>query len=176
MQNSLFENMAMSVAVQPPLHKANVGSSSLKKYVLTLSKNFMSTHPKAGQPTNFFIKVQQGEKIHTIRGNYELWQKRISEINNGKAVLCIREWSGKPYRSAQTELMQLNKVGLQKIEWTPLGWFIDGVESDVRTKKLARNDGLSLEDFAAWFKGGIVMEDKYNMEPMAIIHFTDFRY
>jgi hypothetical protein len=35
---------------------------------------------------------------------------------------------------------------------------------------LARNDGLSLPDFKAWFKG-------YDLsKPMAIIHFTQFRY
>lgn len=35
---------------------------------------------------------------------------------------------------------------------------------------LAKNDGLSLEDFKAWFKGADLSE------PMAIIHFTPFRY
>ena len=37
-------------------------------------------------------------------------------------------------------------------------------------EELAKNDGLSLEDFTAWFKG-------YDLsETMAIIHFTPFRY
>ncbi len=35
---------------------------------------------------------------------------------------------------------------------------------------LARNDGLSLEDWEAWFK------DYDLSKPMAIIHFTPFRY
>ena len=35
---------------------------------------------------------------------------------------------------------------------------------------LAKNDGLSLDDFKAWFKS-------YDLsQPMAIIHFTSFRY
>jgi hypothetical protein len=35
---------------------------------------------------------------------------------------------------------------------------------------LANNDGLSLKDFKDWFKG-------YDLsQPMAIIHFTKFRY
>jgi hypothetical protein len=36
--------------------------------------------------------------------------------------------------------------------------------------ELSKNDGLSLPDFKAWFKN-------YDLsEPMAIIHFTKFRY
>jgi hypothetical protein len=36
--------------------------------------------------------------------------------------------------------------------------------------RLAKNDGLSLKNFKEWFK-------KYDIsEPMAIIHFTKFRY
>ena len=143
----------------------------MKIYVLTLAKNFMQSHPKAGQPTHFFKKIQSGEKIHTIRGNYELWHKRITDINNGKAILSVREWSGKPYNSKQVELMQFDNVGLQKIERTALGWFIDGIDNGATTKKIAHNDGLSPEDFAAWFKGGKILNKE-----MAIIHFTDFRY
>jgi len=46
--------------------------------------------------------------------------------------------------------------------------FVDG--KYVNYLQLANNDGLSAEDFEAWFKG-------YNLsEPMAIIHFTEFRY
>lgn len=139
----------------------------MKTYVLLLSKNFMKSHPKAGQPTDFFDKIKRGKKVHTIRGNYGLWKKRISEINAGKAILSIREWSGKPYASPQTELMKLTYVGLQKIERTALGWFIDDVDSDVTTKQIASNDGLSIEDFAAWFKGGKILNKE-----MAVIHFT----
>ena len=37
-------------------------------------------------------------------------------------------------------------------------------------EQLAKNDGLSLEEFKEWFKG-------YDLsQPMAIIHFTRFRY
>lgn len=149
---------------------AIVGSSSLKVYVLTLSKNFMSTHSKAGQKTEFFDKIKSGEKIHTIRGNYELWKKRIDEIQKGKAILSIREWSDKPYRSPQMELMQLTKVGIQKIQRDVLGWFIDDIDSDYKMTDFAKNDGLDVRDFAEWFK------HKGIKEPMAIIHFTNFRY
>ncbi len=36
-------------------------------------------------------------------------------------------------------------------------------------QEIAKNDGLSFEDFCEWFK-------VRNKKPMAIIHFTDFRY
>ena len=38
-------------------------------------------------------------KLHTIRANYPLWEKRIKDIQEGHAVLSVRQWSGKPYRS-----------------------------------------------------------------------------
>ena len=143
----------------------------MKTYVLMISKYFPATHKRAGEETNFFNKIESYIKMHTIRFNYELWEKRISEINKGNACLCLREWEGKPYRSKQKNLyfFEGNEVGIQKLEWTTLGWLIDEFYSDLYTKDLAANDGLSLEDFKEWFK-------KYPVEPMAIIHFTEFRY
>lgn len=48
----------------------------MKTYVITLSKKFMSKHPKAGEPTFFVFKFISHEKIHTIRANYALWEKK----------------------------------------------------------------------------------------------------
>ena len=51
-----------------------------------------------------------------------------------------------------------------------LGWFINDKVNDVLSETLAKNDGLSDDDFREWFK-------KIDFsKPMAIIHFTDFRY
>lgn len=144
----------------------------MKTYVLTVSKTFPSTHPKAGKLTEFRYKIATRGKIHTIRMNYELWKKRIDNIKEGKAVLSVRTWSGKPYRSEQVEEFRFTDVGIQKLQMTALGWFIDDADSDITTKEIAVNDGLSIEDFAAWFKGVLKEHDK----EMAIIHFTDFRY
>lgn len=162
---------ADSGTVSKGIAKTHVGSrSSVKTYVLTLSKQFMTTHPKAGQPTDFFEKIRAGIKKHTIRGNYDLWKKRIDEIHAGIAVLSIREWSGKPYASPQIELMKTTQVSVQKLERTLLGWFVDDVDSDLCFYTLSANDGLSFEDFKSWFKSV-----KLN-KPMAIIHFTNLRY
>ena len=142
----------------------------MKVYVLTVSEFFPKTHPKAGLPTGFINAISAGTKIHTIRANYELWLKRAEKINKGEAVLSVRCWTGKPYKSKQREVFAFEKIGVEKLELDGLGWFIDGTDSDYKTSDFATNDGLSKEDFSAWFKG-------YDFSnPMAIIHFSNFRY
>lgn len=158
-------------------------------YYLTLSRVFPSGHNRAGEPTNFenaFLagqkprldKNQKGfRKIHTIRANYDFWAKRFEKINSGNAQLSIREWVGKPYGkgSTQREIARLSRwdgIGLQKltIEERMYGRFhyVDG--NWAFTNILSNNDGLSLEDWWNWF-------DFYDLsKPLAIIHFTKFRY
>lgn len=140
----------------------------MKKYVLIVSERFPATHKRAGEKTNFIQQIKDGVKKHTIRGNYDLWKKRIDEIQAGKAYLSIRIWTGKPYNSKQKEILQLTEVGIQKLESFHFFYGIDGIDSEVTTENLAVNDGLPTKDFEDWFK-----KAKY---PMAIIHFTDFRY
>ena len=157
----------------------------MKTYVITLSSYFLANHKRAGEETHFKEKFLLGQgltdydtpsmvKIHTIRANYPLWEKRIKEVQEGRARLSIRQWTGKPYHSKQVEIATLtaeNGVGLQKLEFynNTLGLCHIGI---VYQKKyeLAYYDGLSFEDWEEWFKG-------YDLsEPMAIIHFTKFRY
>lgn len=113
-----------------------------------------------------------------MRGNYELWAKRAKKINKGKARLSVRVWSGKPYNSKQREVFAFEKIGVEKVQLDVLGWFIDDVDSDYTLEDFAKNDGLSVEDFKSWFKPkeSILGAVSYFREPMAIIHFTDFRY
>ena len=83
----------------------------MKTYVLTVSRNFPKTHKRSGKETWFIEQIQNAlhnyketvvtcydqnyketdiviteRKIHTIRQNVELWQKRISEIQKGNAI------------------------------------------------------------------------------------------
>jgi hypothetical protein len=130
-----------------------------------------------GIPWNF-------PKIHTIRTNYKLWEKRIREVQEGNAVLSIRQWSGKPYRSKQTTILNLTKddgVGIQPLKITKfvdkldnkecVAISVDGkIKVNLTLEEIAHNDGLSFEDWAAWFKGADTSQN------MAIIHFTSFRY
>ena len=148
----------------------------MKTYVLTLSKSFPRTHARAGEPTEFREKFLKEEKIHTIRANYELWSKRIAEVRAGRAVLSVRQWTGKPYASRQEEIARLtaeNSVGIQKLCFpNRLTALVDYPERklSVDFKLLAKNDGLSLADWCDWFR-------HYDLsKPLAIIHFTNFRY
>ena len=157
----------------------------MKTHVIILSKTFPSTHRRAGQPTGFKEKVEaaikqlEGEwwKLHTIRGNYERWERIFNEIYAGKACLSIRVWEGKPYRSKQIELVRLTRedgIGIQKLrihELEPLPFvYADRYTTPVDWQELANNDGLSLNDWQEWFK-------HYDLsQPMPIIHFTSFRY
>lgn len=166
----------------------------MKTYVITLSQVFPTGHKRSGEPTKFRAAFQSGQtcskckqrnpamctgecfsglKIHTIRANYPLWLKRITEVQQGKAVLSVRQWTGKPYRSPQEEIAMLtNEDGLGVQELKMIDLFrpttING--NRVELPDLAANDGLSFNDWYDWFKS-------YDLkQPMAIIHFTKFRY
>ncbi len=145
----------------------------MKTYVLMLARQFPSYHKRKGQPTDFIQKYKDVEKIHTIRENYELWKKRIDEVNEGIAVLSLRYWSGEPYKSKQIEFDRLggNDVGIQKLTFQVFSSFnkkiiIPSFDID----EIAKNDGLRKDDFREWFKKADFTK------PMAIIHFTSFRY
>ena len=179
-----------------------------KIYVLMLSTAFPRTHSNRIYPTYFKERFLLGQgypdcvvpqdlsgenisncnscgracflvKLHTIRANYPLWEKRIKDIQAGNAVLSIRQWTGKPYRSKQVEIARLTAdggIGIQKLSFDKDK---DGVHSlkyfNINGKYidrgiLANNDGLALEYWQEWFK------DYDLSKPMAIIHFTKFRY
>lgn len=148
-----------------------------KTYVLTVSRNFPVTHRRKGEPTNFVTSIFDLTKLHTIRTNYELWAKRVKEVQAGDAIISLRYWSGRPYNSDQVELIRFTHafgIGVQKIvSWDSGLVFFEsdkGAPVPIDIKTLAANDGLSLEDFEEWFK-------KADFEkPMAIIHFTQSRY
>lgn len=158
------------VAAEVDLSKLD---EDMKTYVLALSKSFPRTHARAGAPTEFREKFLKKEKIHTIRTNYELWSKRIKEVQAGRAVLSVRQWTGKPYASPQEEIAKLtaeNGIGIQRLDIFDLmrPEKVDGRLVDLMD--LAHNDGLSFSDWHHWFRG-------YDLsKPMAIIHFTKFRY
>jgi hypothetical protein len=158
---------------------------------------FPTIHERVGEPTFFVEKLERTlelkysklhlelelTKIHTIRSNYPLWKKRFEKINRGEAVLELYYWEkpGGCYVEGNKQIVfcQLSKddgIGLQKLAFLSYYWInpvlVD--ENDMCTglmvNELAKNDGLLLNDFKEWFK-------KYDLsKPMAIIHFTNFRY
>lgn len=151
-------------------------------YVITLSQVFPVTHSRKGEPTGFkdkflnAIKAAPEEwwKLHTIRANYELWKKRFEKIEKGEACLSIRQWTGKPYRSKQVELARLTRedgIGIERLTFDRSPHLLPNVDyKPVGVGNLANNDGLSLDDWKEWFKGNDLSK------PLAIIHFTKFRY
>lgn len=141
-----------------------------KTYVLMVSERFPSTHSRKGQPTRFVSKINLGEKIHTIRGNYDLWEKRIAEINKGSAILSVRVWTGTPYQTPQHEVFTFEKVGIQKLSIDDYLYSFQIDTKRVYGGDVSKNDGLTDSDFSEWFKKA------KDGEEYAVIHFTDFRY
>lgn len=166
----------------------------MKTYVITLSKRFLATHPKRGKATGFASAFKQGRKIHTIRTNYELWEKRIKEVQEGKAVLSVRQWTDRPYMSPQKEIAQLTAADGVGVQWINLsrcklqvqnGYIfvanIEGINENINIRRIAMNDGFNyLDDFLNWFDPAMrkSKSDKYDWETFegVIIHFTKFRY
>lgn len=149
------------------------------RYRLSISRYFPAYHPKKGDDTYFVEQIQRGAKIHTIRANVALWEKRMKKVKEGKAVIELYYWTGKPYHSPQQVFEILDKesgCGTQRVD---LSCLIDLHLCLIVNENSARrvgelsiclNDGLRLLYFEEWFK-------KYNLsEPLAIIHFTKFRY
>lgn len=150
----------------------------MKKAILPLCKTFPATHKRAGEKTDFEGKIERKEKIHTIRHDAKgIWEKRFARIKAGAMYLAMKEWTGRPYNSEQRDLTQRTRedgIGLQKIEmiYTEGTILMAKVDDEfVDPAIIAKNDGLSLEDFIEWFFHG-----KAGSFSGKIIHFTDYRY
>lgn len=111
------------------MSKKKVKPVKVKTYVITMMVKFPTQAPFVAERTGFKKKILTGEKKHTIRQNYHFWKKRIDEINAGKAILSVRQWTGKPYDSEQKEIKQFKQgeVGYQRvtIQSKPVGKFSD---------------------------------------------------
>lgn len=145
-----------------------------------LSRIFPKGHRIEGYETDFEKKVKRRDKIHTMRAVGK-WPQRIKEVQDGNALLSVREWTGKPYNSPQKELFKLfamDGVGIEYCKRKNENFFIIQnqpyplpSEFDIKNSiTLAAKDGLTKDDFLSWFR---------KVEPgseMVIIHFTKFRY
>lgn len=148
-------------------------------YVIMVSQRFPLGHIREGYPTGFEEKILSGEKIHTIRANTAIWKKRVAKVQKGKAVIELRRWEGKPYRSGQTLIRRLTQddgVGFQevllsrKVEGMTARVLEDKAARNISLYTLAKNDGLDTASFISWFS-------QYDLsQPLGIIHFTSKRY
>ena len=147
------------------------GKKQKKQVVLMIAKNFLAYHKRAGQSTEFEAKIKAKDKLHTIRPNYEKWKEKIEEVKSGKAELVLKQWEGRPYRSTPNKLFIFDAkddVEVSKLTKTADGFFVNDTIK-VEPEIIAKNDGLSLQDFEDWFK-------VFPTEPIAIIHLNSFRY
>ncbi len=157
----------MGVIIQLPKKK--------KTFILTVSKIFLGDHPKKGQITSFKNKILDNIKIHTMRGNFKYWSSIVKKVNSGQAILSVRQWTDKPYHLdengiGQIEIARFEKLGYQKVKYNRGKLMtIDGKRFTEKKdfKKIAKNDGLTLDEFNDWFP------EKFTG---IIIHFTDFKY
>ena len=149
----------------------------MKTYVIMISRVFLKGHEREGEFTKFVEKILDNIKIHTLRSNIELWEKRFEKIEAGNACISLRYWEGKPYKSKQIEFKRLTKedgIGLEVLEFDPITkihpLFNKKIsKNDIANEYLiAKNDGLFYNDFLIFF-------EKVKGE-VAIIHFTKFRY
>jgi hypothetical protein len=168
------------------------------KAVVTLSKKFFPQHPRKGEETLFREKVLSGSKRHTCRSNYEYWKEKVDRLKEVGGVLSVRQWSANPYRSPQEIITDIpaELVGVQKLilhrekevtehhavgtpepvavitnyEYTAV---VDGYNTPVEL--LAVNDGLTPEEYKAWFSP-VFDKEKADTLEFAIIHFTKERY
>lgn len=149
----------------------------MKTRILRLSKVFPAYHPRKGELTNFRHYVESEDKIHTIRETGQ-WYKIADEVNNSEAILNLRQWSDKPFCSPlDPPFAILDKIGVQQINITRFDedrWIcLIDMNRLIPIDVLAKNDGLSIEDFDAWFAPKFKKTQTWSG---VIIHFTDFRY
>lgn len=153
--------------------------------------------------------VVRERKIHTIRANFARWKHNISKIDGGGFYLSVRQWSAKPYRSPQEVITEIpaDIVGVQRLalrrECRVINHYAEEQDKPIATAMyydytaevdghpvpleiLAENDGLTVDDFKAWFAPVFAEADKKYPQftglasavtiDFAIIHFTKRRY
>ncbi len=151
-----------------------------KKICITLSRVFPKTHNRAGEPTGFSDKLASGKKIHTIRRNYDLWRLNAEKMQRGGYALSIRQWIDKPYRSKQREIhVQNEPIRVQKV-YMHYDSTKDSVDVSVEhtlvdAEYIAKNDGLTLEDFKDWFFSNVRHKEDADFNGV-VIHFRPFSY
>ena len=127
--------------------------------VITLSRNFLKGHPKAGQPTHFVEKVLKALGFIHSETDVRVWESvspKIHTIRSGKRwktgdMCSLKAWSDKPYNSPQIAIapdFALPRVADIEIDWS------GEIEIDGKfcshVFELAENDGLTERDWSNW--------------------------
>lgn len=132
--------------------------------VMTFSRTYPSYHPRKGEPTYFpekiltsignenFLSVNHGyePKHHTIRAGHR-W--KVGD------KFSPRVWSGVPYKSKQIiiapdiEVKKVWEIRIDLLDQYECVYLVDklGYPIIVEEATLAKNDGLTEQDFYDWF-------------------------
>jgi hypothetical protein len=127
-----------------------------------MSKHFPKTHPAAGEETHFIQSILNGSKTTTIRGKYENWKKKAREVNEGKAVISIRYWTGSPYNSKnddskQKEFAKCTKLSTYRVfitnDHNGFEMSVGGKYCDMfREEEIINEEGFTIDShFYDWF-------------------------
>jgi hypothetical protein len=131
--------------------------------VLILSQVFPTYHPRAGQLTGFvhkFLSSLPSKKETAVLFGFDLGlipkKHTIRSGNRFKPgdFFSPRIWLGKPYRSKQIKLVPDVEV-LKTYKFEIINGIIylnDIIVPHGIVKHIAMNDGLTMDDFYAWFQ------------------------
>lgn len=154
-----------------------------KKINIVVSKAYPTIHKRRGEPTHFAEKIGNGEKLHTIRHNYDLWAVNADKMKTGNYVLSVRQWSGRPRMSKQHEVFNTDEpIGVEHIamlysvDTDSISVSVeDNILSEEQIECLAKNDGTTVDDFKDWF----FAKQRHKQDAQfygVIVHFTPLRY
>ena len=129
---------------------------------------------RAGVVTRFKEHVLDGTKHHAVLPNFDIWNRRMKEIEAGEAALEIAEYARSPISSVPFLRLTIEDgIGLQLIKFRSDGmvYEIDGMHSAGFNDLVPDNEGLP----ALYFRNWILHSEKL-YEPFEIVHFGKFRY
>ena len=141
--------------------------------VITLSRTFQSTHPRKGEPT-YFVEKALNSLLMAMKPIFtddmpisfleslskDIFPPKHHTIRAGNRwkdgdMASLRVWSGKPYTDKQIAIAPDIKITVKSVEIKDNYLYVDGKfisnmnHRDVEI--VAKNDGLSADDFANWF-------------------------
>jgi len=122
---------------------------------MMFSATFPPYHPRTGQETDFVAKILRGEKRHTVRKNIAHW----IDYDDKRVMLCT--WAGKPYRRGSrpvpfaTAVLRVKMIdrfwGHGNFRRIAVLGKICEETAYYNIDNFAHEDGLSVDDFTAWF-------------------------
>lgn len=141
--------------------------------VITFSRQFQTNHPKKGEPTYFVEKIWESirnyknvdsPQYHYMKFESEIMRWKVFEpkhhtIRQGYRwkvgdKFSPRAWSGKPYQSKQIIIapeIEIKKIWNFSRDLISDKYYLNGHEIDAdKLELIAKNDGLTVEDFKAW--------------------------